>query len=86
MIDLHTHTTASDGLFPPPALIARAVEARHSDHDPATEAHYRQLAAQHGLGVSGGSDFHGDRGHHATGLGIVTLPAQDFAALQERVA
>lgn len=63
-----------------------AVEARHSDHDAATEAHYRHLATQHGLAVSGGSDFHGDSGHHAPGLGIVTLPAEDFAALQERVA
>lgn len=63
-----------------------AVEARHSDHDAATEAHYRQLATDYGLAVSGGSDFHGDSRHRAHGLGIVTLPAEDFAALQERRA
>lgn len=63
-----------------------AVEARHSDHDAVTEAHYRRLAAKHGLAVSGGSDFHGDHGHHTPRLGIVTLSAEDFAALQERVA
>lgn len=63
-----------------------ALEARHSDHDAVTETRYRDLAAQYGLAVSGGSDFHGDNSHHAAGLGTITLPAEDFAALQERVA
>jgi len=62
-----------------------ALEARHSEHDARTEAHYRDLAAQHGLAVSGGSDFHGDGGHHARTLGIVTLPPSDYAALRARV-
>lgn len=62
-----------------------ALEVRHSDHDPETEARYRALAAVLGLAVSGGSDFHGETGHRADRLGTVTLPAADFAALRMRV-
>lgn len=36
-----------------------ALEAYHSDHDPAHTARYEALAAHYGLGVTGGSDFHG---------------------------
>jgi len=36
-----------------------AIEAYHSDHNPAQTALYLQLAEQHGLLVTGGSDFHG---------------------------
>ena len=36
-----------------------AIEAYHSDHSPAQTELYLQLAAQHGLLVTGGSDFHG---------------------------
>lgn len=70
-----------------PGLVAAglaALEARHSDHDSATETHYRRLAAAHGLAVSGGSDFHGDDGHHAGNLGVITLAEDDFADLQKR--
>lgn len=70
-----------------PALAAAgldALEARHSDHPPEMEAHYRALAARHGLAVSGGSDFHGDFVHGDVTLGSVTLPAADFAALKAR--
>jgi predicted metal-dependent phosphoesterase TrpH len=45
-----------------PALRAaglNAIEAYHSDHSPAQTELYLQLAAQHGLLVTGGSDFHG---------------------------
>lgn len=59
-----------------------ALEVRHSDHDAATEARYRAMAARYGLAVSGGSDFHGDGGHRVPTLGSVTLPAGDFAALE----
>ncbi len=58
-----------------------ALEARHSDHDAAAEAHYRSLARAHGLLVTGGSDFHGNAGHRAPGLGVVTLPLDDYSAL-----
>lgn len=36
-----------------------AIEAYHSDHSPSHTALYLELAAQHGLLVTGGSDFHG---------------------------
>jgi len=36
-----------------------AIEAYHSDHSPEQTALYLQLAVQHGLLVTGGSDFHG---------------------------
>lgn len=36
-----------------------AIEAYHSDHSPEQTALYLQLARQHGLKVTGGSDFHG---------------------------
>jgi 3',5'-nucleoside bisphosphate phosphatase len=36
-----------------------AIEAYHSDHSPEQTALYLQLADQHGLLVTGGSDFHG---------------------------
>jgi hypothetical protein len=60
-----------------------ALEARHSDHDPAAEIHYRQLAARHRLAVSGGSDYHGDDGRRQRMLGAVTLPPDDFERLRK---
>ena len=36
-----------------------AIEAYHSDHSPEQTDLYLRLAAQHGLRVTGGSDFHG---------------------------
>jgi len=57
-----------------------ALEARHSDHDEATEARYRALAAALGLVATAGSDFHGDSSHRAARLGGVTMPSADFEA------
>jgi predicted metal-dependent phosphoesterase TrpH len=59
-----------------------ALEVRHTDQDAATERRYREMAAALGLAVSGGSDFHGDSGHRIPTLGLVTLPAEDFARLE----
>jgi 3',5'-nucleoside bisphosphate phosphatase len=45
-----------------PALCAaglNAIEVYHSDHSPEQTRLYLQLAKQHGLRVTGGSDFHG---------------------------
>jgi predicted metal-dependent phosphoesterase TrpH len=36
-----------------------AIEAYHSDHTASQTARYLELAKQHGLWVTGGSDFHG---------------------------
>jgi predicted metal-dependent phosphoesterase TrpH len=38
------------------------IEAYHSDHTPEQEKHYADLAIKHRLIVTGGSDFHGERG------------------------
>jgi predicted metal-dependent phosphoesterase TrpH len=59
-----------------------ALEVRHSDHDAATEARYRAMAARLGLLVTGGSDFHGDSGHRISRLGSVALPSADFESLR----
>lgn len=82
----HPGLSKRDDLIPALASAGlTALEARHSDHDAETEAHYRALAAAHGLAVSGGSDFHADGDHHAGTLGLIALPSEDFAALQERL-
>jgi len=81
----HPGLTAMDHLIPGLAAAGlQALEARHSDHDPDTEQRYRELAAQEGLAISAGSDFHGDVGHRASTLGRVTLSAAEFAALEAR--
>ena len=83
---------AHPGLARVDDLIARlagaglaALEARHSDHDAATEDRYRALAASLGLAVSGGSDFHGDYGHRPALLGAITLTDAELSALKARI-
>jgi 3',5'-nucleoside bisphosphate phosphatase len=80
----HPGPNARDHLIP--ALAASgldAIEAAHPDHDSATEARYRTLAARLGLMVTGGSDFHGvSMGHRTAKLGIATLSADDFERLR----
>ena len=62
-----------------------AIEAIHSSHDALTEAHYVDLARQHGLAVTGGSDYHGEGTRRAEFFGVVHLPAVDFDDLCQRV-
>ena len=62
-----------------------AIEAFHSDHDAAAESRYQRLADRHGLAVSGGSDFHGDRHHRAKNFGRIGLPRARFETLLARV-
>lgn len=83
----HPGLSRRDDLIP--ALVDAgldAIEARHTDHDPAAEAHYRSLARSHKLLVTGGSDFHGDAEHRAPRLGAVTLPREDYSALRAAAA
>jgi predicted metal-dependent phosphoesterase TrpH len=63
-----------------------ALEARHAEHPPELEAHYRECAQALGLAVSGGSDFHGDTDAHGAVLGQVTLGFDDFAGLEAKLA
>lgn len=51
----------------------RGLEVFCQYHSPNTMEHYASLAARHGLLVSGGSDFHGDRKEN-TELGAATVP------------
>lgn len=66
---------------------ADALEAFHSDHGAGDEGRYLDAAAQLGLAVSGGSDFHGDDPASSRStrraLGGVTLPAAQFARLAD---
>lgn len=83
----HPGVTARDHAIP--ALVAAgldAIEARHSDHDPAAEERYRALARRLNILVTGGSDFHGEAGHRTATLGGVTLPEADYARLRDRAS
>jgi 3',5'-nucleoside bisphosphate phosphatase len=82
----HPGVGARDHLIAPLAAAGLdAIEAVHSDHDSATQTRYRTLAADLGLLVTGGSDFHGASPHRVSRLGTVTLPLADFDALARRV-
>ena len=79
---------AHPGLLHVPVCIATlarrglaAVEAYHSDHDTAQRARYVKVAKQAGLGVSGGSDFHGEDASRPRALGGVSLPRRHYEGL-----
>ena len=90
----HPGVTRRDELIGPLAEHGLdAIEVYHSDHAPEDQQHYLMIAKRRNLLVSGGSDFHGEdpaeaakpgRARRAI-LGVVSLPAADFAALEERV-
>jgi predicted metal-dependent phosphoesterase TrpH len=58
-----------------------AIEAYHSNHDPAATARYRAMAERLGLAVSGGSDYHADESHGAPHPGSVSLPREAYDRL-----
>src|SRR5207248_2063432 len=61
----HPGANGRDGLIPVLAASGLdALEATHADHDATTETKYRRLAAELGLAVTGGSDFHGETTMH----------------------
>lgn len=91
----HPGVTRRDELIAP--LIDRgldAIEVYHSDHTAEDVTVYRGMAARFNVLISGGSDFHGEeppsarpgraaRPHRAT-FGVVTLPPDALAALEEK--
>ena len=82
----HPGLLKRDDIIPPLAEAGLvALEAYHSDHDETTTGRYLSLARQHGLAVSGGSDYHGDEGRRKLAFGKVGLPPGQFDALSERV-
>lgn len=59
----HPGLYGMDELVPQLAKLGLAgVEAYHADHSPEQEAFYAALAGSHGLLVTAGSDYHGERG------------------------
>ncbi|WP_308634498.1 PHP domain-containing protein [Paenibacillus silvisoli] len=63
-----TSVIAHPGLYGSDELVeeiiargAEGIEAHHPDHSPEDEARYLRMAERHGLIVTGGSDFHGER-------------------------
>jgi len=83
----HPGLTKRDDLIPAFAAAGLdAIEAHHSKHSAHDTGRYLALARQHGLGVSGGSDYHGDPSHDVGGPGSVALPAELFQDLKGRCA
>jgi predicted metal-dependent phosphoesterase TrpH len=81
----HPGVTRKDALIPSLADAGLdALEVFHSDHTPAMQAAYQEMAGRLGLAVSGGSDFHGYGATRDT-LGVVFLPRPAFDALEARV-
>jgi predicted metal-dependent phosphoesterase TrpH len=63
-----------------------ALEVHHSDHRPADVAQYLELAREFDLGVTGGSDFHGDVKpgiRLGTGAGNLNIPLSVLEQLRE---
>jgi hypothetical protein len=81
----HPGVTKRDELIEP--LIGEgldAIEVYHTDHTPEAQQSYHAMAKRHGVAVTGGSDFHGGDARRNT-LGVVTLPAEAFTALESAV-
>jgi predicted metal-dependent phosphoesterase TrpH len=70
-----------------PSLVAAGlvgIEVYHSSHDESATSHYLAIARQHGLLVTGGSDFHGPGTRREEFFGVVNLPPSDLQALLAR--
>lgn len=61
-----------------------AIEVYHPDHADADTNRYLALARRLDLGITGGSDYHGDQSHHPGGLGRFVVPGDDFDDLCRR--
>jgi predicted metal-dependent phosphoesterase TrpH len=64
----------------------RVIEVYHSDHGPAEVEYFLSLARHFGLGVTGGTDFHGDNKPGlalGTGYGNVAVPRRVLDELRE---
>ena len=60
------------------------VEAYHPSHWPTTIDHYRSMAFQHELLVTGGSDFHGTRHYDEGNFGTFGVRKEEVDALHTR--
>jgi hypothetical protein len=66
--------------------LLRSPEVFHPDHGPEDVARYSAMAAELGLLVTGGSDYHGPGSGRAAALGRVGLPESDYRALAAHAA
>ena len=81
----HPGITQQDGLIPELAAAGLdALEVYHADHSVEDATRYVALAGRLGLAVTGGSDYHGARSHHAHGFGVISVPDGEFAAFCRR--
>ena len=85
----HPHRIVEDSWIP--ALVAdgiEGIEVYHSDHNPSVTGHYRRIAQERGLLMTGGSDCHGFRKSNGPLIGTVKVPGacleQLKAALSKR--
>jgi predicted metal-dependent phosphoesterase TrpH len=63
----------------------QGVEVYHPDHSREVVVELLRLAAEHGLVVTGGSDFHAPGAGCGAGIGEVTVPAEAVDALRHRL-
>jgi len=62
------------------------IETHYSEHTPEQFEFFRCLAAENGWLMSGGSDYHGDYGKHASRFGLFGLDRPGFARLAAEAA
>ena len=62
-----------------------AIEIYHPEHQAGQIHMYLALARTLNLGVTGGSDCHGEQSHYQGGLGTCTCPPEQFDDLCRRV-
>lgn len=63
-------------------LGVEGIEAIHSKHTPEQCEHYANLAHEHGLIVTGGSDYHGESGEDMPQLGDIKVPCSTVEKLK----
>ena len=81
----HPGKLGLDGLIRPMVEAGlSAIEVFHPDHTEGDTARYQLLAREHGLAVTGGSDYHGPGSTRAWAFGKVALPEEAFLALENR--
>ncbi len=81
----HPGPTGRDDLIGPLADAGlAAIECFHSDHSPELTSRYLGLARSLGLGVTGGSDFHGSGTRRSDRFGCIGLPAEHYESLTAR--
>jgi predicted metal-dependent phosphoesterase TrpH len=61
-----------------------ALEAFHVDHDSLDTSRYLTFAVRLDLGVTGGTDYHGDSSHGGTRPGTISLPREHYDRLLAR--